>query len=339
MTLQEQARAIHQTHFVFDGLTYLCDGTTTNLMAGGVNATNITVPDFEDDWAETCQKIAVWLARCRSSTSPWVLIESVDDFERTETQGTIGIVMGWQNMRPIGDSLERIEFFHKLGVRIMQPTYNYRNMLGNGCLEPRDDGLSSLGRDAVKILNELGIAIDLSHVGERTSLDIIEASDKPVLVTHANSHALAPLPRNKSDRVIKLIAEKGGLIGPSIYGPMLWNGTSKTPPVLDDYFAHVEHIVSLAGIEHVGFGTDFPSVGEEWKIFAGPESPRTWDAIVRFGETFGHSVASTYPAGVDTQADFPVVTAGLLRRGWSEDHVAAYLGGNFRRVLGEIWQG
>ena len=114
MTLQEQARALHQTHFVFDGLTYLCDGTTTNLMAGGVNATNITVPAFEDDWAEACQKIAVWLARCRSSASPWVLIESVDDFERTETQGTIGIVMGWQNMRPIGDSLERIE--HGMGA-------------------------------------------------------------------------------------------------------------------------------------------------------------------------------------------------------------------------------
>jgi membrane dipeptidase len=86
--------------------------------------------------------------------------------------------MSWQNMRPIGDSLDRIGFFHKLGVRIMQPTYNYRNMMDNGCLELHDEGLSAPGRDAVRIMNQLGVAIDLSHVGERTTLDAIEASER-----------------------------------------------------------------------------------------------------------------------------------------------------------------
>ena len=334
---QQKARQIHQDSFVFDGLTYLCDGTSSELTAGWVNATNITVPSFEDGWSETCQHVSRWLARCRSENSPWVLIQSTADFDRTGRDGAVGIVMGWQNMRPIGDSLDRIGFFQKLGVRIMQPTYNYRNMMGNGCLEPHDEGLSQLGRDAVRIMNELGIAIDLSHVGERTTLDVIEASEQPVMVTHANAHALAPLPRNKSDQVIKLIAEKGGIMGPSIYGPLLWDGESKRPPTLDEYFAHVEHIVEIAGIEHVGFGTDFPSVSEEWKVYAGPESPRTWEAIVKYAQVFGQSTAATYPEGVDTQADFPVITAGLLKRGWSESDVKAYLGGNFKRVLGEVW--
>lgn len=333
------ARRIHHTCFVFDGLTYLCDGTSSELTAGGVNATNITVPSFEDDWSETCQNISTWLARCRDSQTPWVLIESAADFDRTGNAGAVGIVIGWQNMRPIGDSLDRIGFFHKLGVRIMQPTYNYRNMMGNGCLEPHDEGLSELGRQAVHIMNELGIAIDVSHVGERTTLDVIEVSEHPVLATHANAHALAPLPRNKSDQAIKRLAEKGGIIGASIYGPLLWDGESKHPPTLDDYIAHVEHIVDIAGIEQVGFGTDFPAVSEEWKVYAGPETPRTWDAIVDYAEVFGHSTAATYPQGVDTQADFPVITAAMLRRGWSEMDVRAYLGGNFRRVLGEIWGG
>ena len=335
---EHKAQLIHQDNSVFDGLTYLCDGTSSALSAGGVNATNITVPSFEDDWPETCQHISRWLERCSTEASPWILIESAADFERTGQQGNIGIVIGWQNMRPIGDSLDRIGFFHKLGVRIMQPTYNYRNMMGNGCLEPHDEGLSQLGRDAVRIMNEIGIAIDLSHVGEGTMFNVIEHSNQPVLVTHANAHALAPLRRNKSDRVIKAIGESGGIVGPSIYGPLLWNGESKNPPTLDDYFAHVEHIVELIGIEHVGFGTDFPAVSEEWEVYAGPESPRTWDAIINYGEVFGQSTAATYPEGVDTQADFPVITAGMLRRGWSEADVKAYLGGNFKRVLSEIWR-
>ena len=336
---QHRAHQLHQESFVFDGLTYLCDGTTAELVAGGVNATNITVPSFEDDWSETCQNISRWLERCAADGSPWTLIESAADFDRTGHEGSVGIVMGWQNMRPIGDALDRIGFFHKLGVRIMQPTYNYRNMMGNGCLEPRDEGLSQLGRDAVRIMNALGIAIDLSHVGERTTRDVIETSEKPVLVTHANAHALAPLPCNKSDEIIRAVAEKGGIIGPSIYGPLLWDGESTRPPTLDDYFSHVEHIAELVGIEHVGFGTDFPAVSEEWMVYAGPPSPRTWNAIVRYGEVFGHSTAATYLEGVDTQGDFPVITAAMLRRGWSEDDVRAYLGGNFRRVLEDIWSG
>ena len=336
--LRNKAQDIHQNSFVFDGLTYLCDGTSTQLLAGGVNATNITVPSFEDDWPETCASISRWLARCDIQDSPWVLIESESDFARTEQDGVLGIVMGWQNMRPVADSLDRIGFFHKLGVRIMQPTYNYQNMLGSGCLETHDTGLSQLGRDALRIMNQLGIAVDLSHVGEKTTLDIIEASEQAVLVTHANAHHLTPLPRNKSDRVIKGVAQKGGVIGASIYGPLLWDGEWKTPPTMADYLSHVEHIIDIAGIEHVGFGTDFPAVSEEWKVYAGPDNARTWEAIVDYGHVFGESIAATYPAGVDTQADFPQSTAAMLERGWSQEDISAYLGGNFRRVLGQIWR-
>ena len=335
--LHNKAQAIHQNSFVFDGLTYLCDGTPTELLAGGVNATNITVPSFEDDWPQACANISRWLGRCDAQDSPWVLIEKEADFARTEQAGMVGIVMGWQNMRPIADSLDRIGFFHKLGVRIMQPTYNYQNMLGSGCLEVHDAGLSQLGHDALRIMNQLGIAVDLSHVGEKTTLDVIEASEQAVLVTHANAHCLAPLPRNKSDQVIKAVSEKGGVIAASIYGPLLWDGESKQRPTLADYLSHVEHIIEIAGIEHVAFGTDFPAVSEEWKVYAGPDSPRTWEAIVNYGRVFGHSTAATYPEGVDTQADFPVITAAMIERGWSQEHISAYLGGNFRRVLGEIW--
>src|SRR3546814_14715092 len=105
---------------------------------------------------------------------------------RARAEGRTGLVMGWQNTRPIADRLDRLHFFHRLGLRIMQPTYNYRNFLGDGCLEEEGAGLSSFGRDAVRLMNELGIAIDLSHVGYRTAMDVIELSAQPVLVTHAH---------------------------------------------------------------------------------------------------------------------------------------------------------
>ena len=334
---REKAQQLHQQCFVFDGLTYLCDGTVTELAAGGVNATNITVPSFEDDWPETCQNISHWLERCAADDSPWVLIESTADFDRTGHDGSVGIVMGWQNMRPISDSLDRIGFFHKLGVRIMQPTYNYRNMMGNGCLEPSDEGLSQLGRDAVRIMNELGIAIDLSMLASAqpaTSLKRVSNpcwSPTPTPMRLRHYHAISRT--RSSRRWRKKAASSDHRSLDRCYGM----GNRINPPPLMTTLRMSSTSSSWRGIEHVGFGTDFPAVSDQWKIHAGPPSPRTWDAIVNYGEVFGESIAATFPEGIDTQADFPVITAALLRRGWSPDDVKAYLGENFRRVLGKIW--
>ena len=191
------AHDIQTDALVIDGLSYYCDGNTEALRAGGVDALNVTVCHFEADYRETCDRIAGWLARTRQPDSEWRLIEKGSDFSAAKKAGQIGIVMGWQNMRPVEDDLDRLVMFHKLGVRIMQITYNYRNFLGDGCLETDGAGLSVLGRDAVRLMNDLGIAIDLSHVGERTSFDAIELSTKPVLATHANAKALVDLARNK----------------------------------------------------------------------------------------------------------------------------------------------
>ena len=159
----------------------------------------------------------------------------MEDLDAAKAAGEVGLIFGWQNTRPIADKLDRLHFFHCLGLRIAQLTYNYRNMLGDGCLEPEGAGLTTFGRDCVRAMNELGIAIDLSHVGERTSLQTIEASEKPVLATHANAKAIADLARNKSDELGRVLAEAGGIIGASIYGPMCWDGDTGRRP---DLVAH-----------------------------------------------------------------------------------------------------
>ena len=216
-------KGLHHDALVIDGLVYHCDGDVTDLKAGGIDALNITICHFEADFPQACAEIARWHGMLNRPDSPWLQVETAADLERARTTAKVGIIMGLQNIRPVADELDRFHFFRRLGLRVMQLTYNFRNAFGDGCLEPEEAGLTLLGRHAVKIMNDIGIAIDLSHVGQRTMLGAIEASSQPVLVTHANARALANLERNKTDDIIKAVAQNGGLIGASIYGPMCWD--------------------------------------------------------------------------------------------------------------------
>ena len=330
---------LHRDALVIDGLVYHCDGWTGDLRAGGVDALNVTVCHFEADFPEACAQIAQWHGLLGAPDSEWRLIERAADFDRARAEGRIGLIMGWQNTRPIADRLDRLHFFHRLGLRIMQLTYNYRNFLGDGCLEPEGAGLSSLGRDAVRLMNQLGIAIDLSHVGYRTAMDAIELSAAPVLATHANAKAVTDLARNKPDDLIRAVAAKGGLIGASIYGPMCWDGDERRKPTIDDYLRHLEHLVEVAGIEHVSFGTDLSTGRDLQRIAFERATPRRWEGIDRFNRIFGEDIPSRYLADCSAHRDLPRVTAALLARGWREEHVRLYLGENLRRVLGTIWGG
>ncbi len=331
------AAMIHEQALVVDALVYHGDGDTADLRAGAVNALNMTVCHFEADFAEACDQIAAWLDRLATPNAPWRRIETTADFETARANDQVGLIMGWQNSRPIADKLQRLHLFRSLGLRIMQLTYNYQNFLGCGCLETEDSGLTSFGGDAVRLMNDLGIAIDLSHVGERTAMAAIRASDKPVLLTHANAKAVTDLARNKSDGLIRAVADAGGFIGASIYGPMCWDGDPGQRPGIDDYIRHLEHIVEIAGIEHVGFGTDLAAGADLARIAFERETPRRWQGINDFTDAFGGDIPQRYLAGCNNHRDLPKVTATLATGGWKAEDIEAYLGGNFKRVLSEIW--
>lgn len=333
------AERLHRDALVIDGLVYHCDGWAGDLRAGAVDALNITACHFEADFPEACAQISRWHEILNEPGSDWRLIETADDFELARAEDRVGVILGWQNTRPVADRLDRLDFFHRLGLRIMQLTYNYRNFLGDGCLEPEGAGLSSLGRDLVRLMNGLGIAIDLSHVGYRTAMDAIELSEAPVLVTHANPQAVTKLPRNKPDDLICALVAKGGLIGASIYGPMCWNGDIRRKPGIDDYVRNLEYLVDVAGIEHVSFGTDLGTGADLQKIAFERTTPRRWGGIDSYNQAFGETIPDRYLAEVRSHRDLPKITAALAARGWREEHVRAYLGGNLRRVLGTIWGG
>jgi membrane dipeptidase len=333
--------ALHRSAIIIDGLGFGSDGTVEDLRAGNVAAINITVADVTGDFGTCCDNLAVWTGRLAAADSPWRLVLTSGDVERARQVGKVGLIMGFQNMRPVADRLERLAFFHALGVRVMQVTYNERNFLGSGCLDPHDAGLSALGRDAIKAMNRLGIAIDISHVGERSSCDIVEASEAPVLVTHANAKAVSDVPRNKSDDLLRAVAAGGGVIGTSVYGPMCWNGDPARRPSLTDYLRHVDHIVDRVGIDHVALGTDFPIVSDLAKV--APTIARTLARypgnVTRYAAAFGNDVRTRYLTDCGSPAALLGLTDALLARGWREGDIRAFLGLNWLRVLKTIWRG
>jgi membrane dipeptidase len=330
---------LHKDALIIDGLNFHGDGDPVVLRDAGITAVNLTVSHFEADFEQTMDGMAGWLAVMNRPDSGWRKIESVSDIEACHGDGKVGLIMGWQNLRPIADKLDRLVLMKAVGLRVAQLTYNRRNFLGDGCLEPEDGGMSAMGGDAVRLMNELGIAIDLSHVGQRTSVMAAEASRKPVLATHANARSVTPALRNKSDDAIRAIAATGGVIGVSNYGPMCWDGDPSRHPSLDDFERHLDFIVDLVGVDHVGLGTDMPAVADLDSVahitkFTLGTFPA---AIAKYAEAFSNDIRARYLSDCASHQDLSKITERLQQRGWDDGDILKFLGGNFLRAFGEIW--
>ena len=301
-----------------------------SLHAGGLSAINATTAIWED-YRETMDNIAAWLRRFEEYKEMIVQVRSVKEILQAKQEGKAGVILGWQNASPIGNDLDRLPLFHALGVKIIQITYNERNLLGNGCYERTDDGLSRFGVDAVKVMNSLGILIDLSHVGDRTTLDAIEISEQPVACTHANARSHFNHVRNKTDDALRLLAEKGGVVGANAYPPFLPRGFDSN---LDDYVDTIDDLVERVGIDHVGIGTDFtqdqPKTFFDW-IFAqqGTKYPL---------EPLGYPDPLIHPRDIETPDKFPNLAGALIGRGYKAEDVSKILGGNWLRLFQRVWE-
>jgi membrane dipeptidase len=240
-------------------------------------------------------------------------ILTVNDLLRIPARGQSGIILGFQNATHFRTPAD-VAGFHGLGQRISQLTYNERNRLGSGCYERRDTGLTDFGGSVVSAMNATGMAIDLSHSGERTSRETIDASAHPVLITHANCQALANHPRCKSDELIRRLAASGGVMGITNVRAFVATGGTAT---LDDLLAHYLHVARLVGVEHVGIGSDT-------------------DATARSPGT-GKLNPFYQISGLEPEIRVFQIADGLLRRGLAPSDVALVLGGNFRRALASIW--
>jgi membrane dipeptidase len=308
------------------------DAALAAIRASGITAINWTVSE------STLDGTLDGLARVQSLADAhpdWItIVRRHSDISAAKRDGKIGILLGFQETSFFEQQPERIETFRKLGVRIMQLTYNKRSVFGDGCLEPGNAGLSVAGMAAVKKMNELGVAVDLSHSGYRTTSEGIAASAKPVLITHAGCAAVYAHPRNKPDEILKALADRGGYFGVYL---MPYLVASPTVPTREHVLAHLVHALNVCGADHVGIGSD----GSIEKVVLTPEQKENFDKDIARRKALGIGAPGEdrYPYVPDLNGpDHMEVIAGeLAKRGQPPVVIEKVLGANFQRVLGDIW--
>ena len=255
-------------------------------------------------------------------------IDSVADIDAVRTNGKIGIILGIQNSEHFR-SPDDVKRYYHVGQRISQLTYNTQNMIASGSTDRADGGISDFGQAVVTVMNEVGMAVDVSHCGDQTTLDAFELSASPVLITHSNCRALAPgHPRCKTDEAIKAMAKSGGAMGVTGVRNFVKNDE---PTTIEHYIDHIDHIAKLVGIEHAGIGTDSDLRGYD-------ALPKEIYEQLKAGYKSSYSFRDKIDIeGLDHPKKMYDVAEAMIRRGYSDDNIRAVLGENFRRVLGEIW--
>jgi membrane dipeptidase len=326
---------------LFDGLIFRCSGWSAELDGSGLSALHLTVADTESDFAATCGEIARWWEILDDESAHFYPLLSIDDLNHIGKNDRIGVMCGLQNGIAVSSHVERIEILWRLGIRVLQFTYNDANLLADGCAEPRDGGLTSLGRSVVRECNRAGIIIDISHVGEAGSLQAVHESEVPVVATHANRRALANNPRNKRDEALLAIAASGGVVGISPWGPMCWKGQPAKYPTVNDFIQQIVATVELVGVEAVAIGTDLHCGGagsDGYLAFNRQRLVRKYTTILAdYTRAFGTHPGRRYCDGFDGLDMWPHLDAMLADTGMNEWERRLILGENWIRICRTVW--
>jgi membrane dipeptidase len=326
--------SLHESAFVVDGLiiSNFNPEIFECMLAGGITAANCTCSIWEN-FRQTMDYIAQWKSWFHEHPKVIRQVYCVQDIAKAKQEKRVGVILGWQNTSAIEDRLDYLQVFHELGVRVVQLTYNTQNLVGSGCYESNDSGLSDFGRQVVKEMNRLGMVIDLSHVGAKTSADTIELSSAPVCYTHIAPAALKAHPRNKTDEQMRMLVANGGFIGVTLYPPFMPKGSDST---LADYVLAIEHVLGVAGEDRVGIGTDFAQ--------RSGHRPSYWrDHPGYFTHDKGYSrrlvdlSQSTLPKDFQTLADYGNLTRAMETRGWNGALIRKVLGENWMNYLQSVW--
>ena len=313
---------VHPTPYVADG-TY-----EERMVAQGWNVLHACLVS-EPSYSPTFENLlgAVYENLLNFEMSPKVRhVERVEDIAAAKANGQLGVIFGVQNSTWIGQERERIRILHKLGLRTLQLTYMERNWVGDGCLEPENRGLTNFGMQVVRECNRLGIVVDCSHVGVQTTMDAVRYSAKPIVISHTAVRAITENPRCVSDDQMKAVAGKGGTIGITTFSPFI---RTDCQPTLDDYLDHFDYAINLIGEDHVTFATDW---------FDG-KTKVNWATPWYYPEvTQGKKYDGLGLVGFKTRAELVNVVEGMLKRKYTPARIKKLLGGNFIRVLKEVWK-
>ena len=292
--------------------------------AGGVDAVHVTIA-YHENFRETVLNIEAWNRHFENHADLICQAFTAEDVEAAAASGRTAVIFGFQNPSPIEDDIGLVEVVHRLGARFMQLTYNNQSLLATGCYEEDDTGLTRMGREVVREMNRVGLVVDMSHSAERSTLEAIEYSARPIVISHANPSFWHPARRNKSDTVLKALAESGGMLGFSLY-PHHLNGGSACS--LDDFCGMIADTAEMMGVDKIGFGSDLcqdqPDSIVEWMRVG------RWTKEIDYGE--GSASAPGFPPMPDwfrDNRDWPQLLAGLKKAGFSDADLDKIRGGNW----------
>jgi membrane dipeptidase len=293
------------------------------LVDAGFDFVSVTVAGDEEDTLAAVRAIGRDREFFRAQPDT-VLVDTVDDIFAAKAQGKLAVGFHFQGSVPVGRDLTMVDLFYKLGVRHMLMAYNQKNFVADGCHELGDGGLSRFGRDLVSEMIRVGMMVDVAHTGYRASMDVLEYSDRPVIVSHGNVWALHQHPRCYRDDQLRALARSGGVIG--LTGLSIFTGDDAA--TVDKYVDQIEYVIQLAGPDHVGLGMDYVYDLQALIAFSRGAGNR-WPAEGGYGRP---DVRQLEPE------DIRNVTRALLARGHAEDDVRKFLGGNWLRVMRSVWR-
>ncbi|WP_054310661.1 dipeptidase [Mesorhizobium sp. 1M-11] len=326
--MNKSARQVYDDSVVIDGLiiSNWNGDIFKEMRQAGLTAANCTCSVWEG-FEATVQNIAKWNGWFRQYADEIVKARSTEDIVQAKKAGKTAIILGMQNTTAFEDQIGYVEILKSLGVGIAQMTYNTQNWVGSGCYEGRDSGLSDFGREVVAEMNRVGMLCDLSHVGPKTSRDVIDSSSKPVAYSHCLPAGLKAHPRNKSDEELRYIVEKGGFVGVTMFPPFLPKGAQSD---IGDYIDAIDYVINLVGEDSVGIGTDFTQgYGEEF-----------FDWITHdkgFGRKLTDFGEVKNPDGIRRISDFPNLADAMSRAGWTNSKIEKVVGANWLGLLDRVW--
>ena len=315
----------HQSLFI-DALQYnnWSEEVFQQINWGGISAIHVTIC-YHEDFQEMVQNVIDWNRRFEDYSALIFQGRTASDVLKARKEGRTAIFFGFQNCSPIEDNIGLVEVCHQLGVRFMQLTYNNQSLLGTGCYEENDPGITRMGKQVIKEMNRVGLVVDMSHSAERSTLEAIEISERPIAITHANPTFWHPALRNKSDEVLKALGESGGMLGFSVYPHHLKDGSNCT---LESFCTMIADTADLMGINSIGIGTDLcqnqPDSVVEWMRNG------TWTNDRDYGE--GSASFAGFPDQPEWFLDnrhFVNIASGLLSKGFSNEDVELVMGKNW----------
>lgn len=327
-----QAAKLHREATVVDGtaLAYTLEQPYTDrLIEAGMSAIVVTVfigveTGIGSHTEAALRAVDRTLKRISDPASRLQLVTDIADFERARQAEKLGVVMAFQNATPFGDDLGLVDAFQNSGIRCVQLTYNQRNLAADGCLEPEGGGLSLFGIDLLHALQDAGIAVDLSHVGDKSVEHAIRVARRPLAFTHSNARALCDNCRNKTDDQISALTKAGGVIGLNAFPAFLRSDDSR--PHIQDLLDQADYLIGLAGAQSVSLGLDFI---EGW---TDTEKVNLRKHAHAFGTSYD------FPIGLDGVRDLPNLTRGLISRGHDVQTIEGVLGGNLLGYFGRTWK-